>query len=242
LKKDGTALILGAGGPMGRMHSQRALESKTGPSFLVASDVDTKRLNDLKESFGALSANDKNTFIVVNPVEDAAEYKKVMNQVNDTGGFDDIEVMVTNLSVIDDISGSVAQKGMINLFAGLKRGTFGEVNASLIFGSRQARFIGHSGSKLKDQIAIVERFKNSELEPRRSVAAICGLKQIAEGIQAMIDSKYPGKIVVYPMIVDYPLTGLGELKNRDPDVYSKLEGGRFWTGDAERLFLEKYLK
>lgn len=47
-----------------------------------------------------------------------------------------------------------------------------------------------------------------------------------------------GKIVVYPAVPDFPLTGLSELKKILPKVYEKLEGGRVWTREAEETFLE----
>ncbi len=241
LKKGGITMILGAGGPMGRMHAQRAIESKANPKTIVITDVDTERLQDLKESFGGIVSDKKIGFEVGDPVHDKKSYDWIMSEIVKTGGFDDIEVMVTNLGVIGEVSGYVADGGVINLFAGLKRGTMAEVDPWLIYGPKQVRYIGHSGSKLKDQIAIVERFKNSELEPQRSMAAVCGLNQISEGVKAMMDSVYPGKIVVYPMVLDFPLTGLSELKTVLPDVYDKLENGRFWTMEAEKAFLESQL-
>jgi hypothetical protein len=70
------------------------------------------------------------------------------------------------------------------------------------------------------------------------MAAVCGMNQVAEGIKAMIDAVFPGKIVVYPAVPDFPLTGLSELKKILPEVYEKLEGGRVWTREAEETFLE----
>lgn len=241
LKKGGIAMILGAGGPMGRMHAQRAIESRANPKTVIITDVDSDRLQDLKESFGGIVRDKKIGFEVGDPVHDKESYDRIMNEIVEMGGFDDIEVMVTNLGVIGEVSGYVADGGVINLFAGLKRGTMAEVDPWLIYGPKQVRYIGHSGSKLNDQIVIVDRFKNGELEPQRSMAAVCGLNQIAEGVKAMMDSVYPGKVVVYPMVRDFPLTGLGELKTVLPDVYDRMENGRFWTMEAEKVFLESQL-
>lgn len=242
LKKGGVAMILGAGGPMGRMHVQRAIESSGCPDKVVVTDVDNKRLHDLSDSFGSIVSGRNIDLRVVNPVEDKGLYDDVMAEITRSGGFDDVEVMVTNLSVIGEVSEYVSENGVINLFAGLKRGTMADVDPWLIYGPKQVRYIGHSGSNLQDQIAIVNRFKNGELEPQRSMAALCGLNQIAEGVQAMMDSVYPGKIVVYPMVEDFPLTGLGKLESVLPEVYERLENGRFWTLEAERAFLESQLQ
>ena len=241
LKKGGIAMILGAGGPMGRMHTQRAIESKANPKTMVITDVDTDRLRDLEESFGGIVRDKKISLEVGDPVHDKKTYDRIISEIVEMGGFDDIEVMVTNLGVIGEVSGYAADYGVINLFAGLKRGTMAEVDPWLIYGPKQVRYIGHSGSKLKDQIAIVDRFENGQLEPQRSMAAVCGLNQIAEGVKAMMDSVYPGKIVAYPMIRDFPLTGIIELKTMLPAVYEKLENGRFWTMEAEKAFFESQL-
>jgi L-sorbose 1-phosphate reductase len=87
-----------------------------------------------------------------------------------------------------------------------------------------------------------EKMKTPELQPHRSVAAICGMRQVADGIRAMQDAVYPGKIVVYPSVVDFPLTGLPELQNMLPDVYHALENGCVWTNAAEELFLDRMLE
>jgi len=242
LKPGGSSLILGAGGPMGRMHTQRAIEMSGRPKRVVITDVDGNRLQDLKDSFSTLVKAGKIDFKVANPVEEKAQYDRAMSEIVQKGGFDDVEVMVTNLGVIGEVSSYMADAGMINLFAGLKRGTMAEVDPWLIYGPKQVRYIGHSGSKLRDQIAIVDRFKKGELEPQRSMAALCGLNRIAEGVQAMMDSVYPGKIVVYPMVRDFPLTGLKELKKVLPEVYNRLEDGRFWTVESEQLFLDSQMQ
>ncbi|MCK4803762.1 MAG: alcohol dehydrogenase, partial [Spirochaetes bacterium] len=93
-----------------------------------------------------------------------------------------------------------------------------------------------------DQIKIIAHFKKGELQPHRSMAAICGMNQVAEGVRAMMDSVYPGKIVVYPQVSDFPLTGLHELNSVLPGVYDKLENGLWWTNEAESLFLESMLQ
>jgi len=241
LKPGGAALMLGAAGPMGRMHLQRAIESAQGPATIVATDIETNRLENLRGSFLSYARAKKVALEVVNPAADGKSYDEAMARVVERGGFDDVEVMVTSLQVIAEVSQRIAAGGVINLFAGLKRGTMAEVEAYLVYGPRQVRYVGHSGSKLSDQVAIVERYQSGELQPHRSVAAICGMRQVADGIRAMQDATYPGKIVVYPAVVDFPLTGLPQLRNALPEVYRALEEGGVWTNAAEELFLEQAL-
>jgi threonine dehydrogenase-like Zn-dependent dehydrogenase len=237
-KPKGKMLILGAGGPMGRMHLQRAIESSNNPEQIVATDIDDNRIEGLELSFDYLAKKNRIKLHNINTLKDAEGYRSILSGVLDNGGFDDIEVMITNIESVIETSRHLANGGVMSLFAGLKRGSIGEVDAWVIFGPKQARIIGHSGSGLSDQKAIVERFEQGELEPRRSMAAVCGMNQVAEGIKAMIDAVFPGKIVVYPAVPDFPLTGLSELKKILPEVYEKLEGGRVWTREAEETFLE----
>ena len=241
LKLQGTTLIMGSGGPMGRMHLQRALESSQGPNVIVATDIDVKRLSNIELSFRTLIDRNRKEMVIINPCDQYKKYQDLLSQIMNEGGFDDVEVMITDIEAIVNIAEFVSERGMINLFAGLKRGTMASVDAWHIYGPRQIRYIGHSGSKLSDQIAIVDRFKNGELQPHRSMAALCGMNQIAEGINAMMNSIYQGKIVVYPMVPDFPLTGLAELKHLLPQVYDLLENGSSWTNEAEAMFLESML-
>ena len=237
----GKTWIVGAGGPMGRMHLQRAIEAKDGPELIVASEVTPERYEALKKFFYPMAKEHNKELIIVNSKDEPQEYEKVMKQVLDDGGFDDVEVMVAIVPVIKETLQYPAKDGVINLFAGLKRGVVMDVDPWLITGPQQVRFIGHSGSALDDQQAVVNKMQSGELRPELSVAAIGGLMQIAEGIKAMKEWKYPGKIVIYPHVLDFPLTGLHEFKEKDPEIFNTFGKGETWTKEAEQLFLEKRL-
>jgi len=240
-KKGGMAWILGAGGPMGRMHLQRAIESQNGPAVIVASEVTAVRLEALREFFAPLAEKNNKKLLLINSVEDRSGFESLMNDCLNKGGFDDIEVMVTLPAVIADACKYLAPKGMVNIFAGMKRGVKMTIDAWLMIGNRQARFIGHSGSGLDDQKAVVNRCIAGQLDPNLSVAAVAGLMQIADGVRATHDSIYPGKIVIFPQIENFPLTGLSELKEKLPQVYAKLGENETWNRDAENVFLESEL-
>ena len=53
LKPGGKALFVGAGGPMGRMHVQRAIQLENGPSIVACTDISDARLQDMRDTFGA---------------------------------------------------------------------------------------------------------------------------------------------------------------------------------------------
>ena len=73
---------------------------------------------------------------------------------------------------------------------------------------------------MDDQKEVVKKATSGELNPNLSVAAVGGIKQIADGIRAMQKKIYPGKIVIYPHIPDYPLTALDDFREKDPEVFS----------------------
>jgi hypothetical protein len=79
------------------------------------------------------------------------------------------------------------------------------------------------------------------LSPNRSVAAVGSLGAARDGLEAVQDTLFPGKIVIYPNIKEIPLTPLGDLKDKLPGVYEKLKNGREWTAEAEDEFLRQML-
>ena len=241
LKPDGIAWIMGAGGPLGRMHLQRAIESKHGPKTIVTSNVTPKRFEALREFFTPLAEKHHKEIIFTNPVADPQGYADVMREIKRRGGFDDIEVMLILPEVIAAACEFLAPRGVVNVFAGMKRGVKMTVDPWMIYGEKQNRLVGHSGSGLDDQKAVVSRCVDGQLQPDLSVAAVGGLKQIPEGVQAMKDSVFPGKIVIYPQILDLPLTPLSDLKEKYPEVYDNLGASETWSMEAEKAFLESGL-
>ncbi|MBN1535369.1 MAG: hypothetical protein JW908_01465, partial [Anaerolineales bacterium] len=51
------------------------------------------------------------------------------------------------------------------------------------------------------------------------------------------DKTFPGKVVIYPNIKPFPLTGLPELMHILPSVFDKLSREGNWTNAAEAEFL-----
>jgi threonine dehydrogenase-like Zn-dependent dehydrogenase len=241
LRPQGTMWILGAGGPMGRMHLQRAIQSMHPPSKIVATNRGPDRLNALRDSFSGLARTHGVELLAVSPQHEHEQYDRIMAKVHSDGGVDDVEVMAASTQAIVEATRYVARGAVINLFAGLKRGAMAPIEAWQIYGPTQVRMIGHSGSGLDDQSAVVECVKAGQLQPERSVAAIGGFRQIPDGIRAMIAKTYPGKIVIFPLVADFPLTALSDLQQELPEVYEKLGSENTWTKEAEVAFLEAML-
>jgi hypothetical protein len=61
-----------------------------------------------------------------------------------------------------------------------------------------------------------------------------------QGVEAMMDGRYPGKIVIFPQIPDLPLLGLDELADKLPDIAARLDEGNVWSEAAEKALIETY--
>jgi hypothetical protein len=128
----------------------------------------------------------------------------------------------------------------MNIFAGVARGTTAALDLSDTF-MKQTRIIGHTASTIDDMRLMLEETESGELSTNRSVAAIGSLEAARDGMQALKDTTYPGKVVIYPNIKYMPLTALTDLKAKMPTVYAKLKNGREWTVEAEEEFLRLML-
>lgn len=234
LKRGGRAWFVGAGGPMGRMHVQRAIQKPNGPSVIVCSDVSTLRLGDLQDSYAAEAAAKGIEFICLNPMEKES-YAAGMARFKESG-FDDVIVLAPVPAVIADAGKWLAPKGVMNVFAGVARGTMTTLELSDAY-LKDARVIGHSASSIEDLRQMLHETETGELSPNRSVAAIGSLNAAKEGLRAVQDTTFPGKVVIWPQIKDFPLTALPDLKDSLPTVWAKLKDGKEWTVEAEEEFL-----
>lgn len=239
LHPGGRAWFVGAGGAMGRMHVQRAIEMENGPKTIVCTEVSDLRLQDLMDSFGADAEERGVEFVCLNVKAD--NYKEAMAKFKESGGFDDVVVMAPVPPVIADAATYVAPRGVMNVFAGVIRGTMIEMDLSEVY-TRNVRWIGHSGSSIEDLTNMLHSAESGKLSPNRAVAAVGSLDAVRDGLQAVADATFPGKVVIFPHIKDLPLTPIWELKEKMPTVYAKLKNGREWTPEAEAEFLTLMLR
>jgi threonine dehydrogenase-like Zn-dependent dehydrogenase len=240
LREGGRALFVGAGGPMGRMHVQRAVQlaKGKGPSVIVCSDVSDLRLADLCTSYAAEAEAKGVRWVCVNPT-DRDTYRAAMAEF-ESGGFDDIIVLAPMPAVIADAARLLAPRGVMNVFAGVTRGTMVDLDLVHLF-AHDGRIIGHSASDIEDMQVMLMQVEADELDTNRSLAAVGSLDAALEGMQAVIDTAFPGKVVIFPNIKDLPLTPLAELKEKMPSVFALLKDGREWTNAAEEEFLRLML-
>jgi hypothetical protein len=128
---------------------------------------------------------------------------------------------------------------MLVLFAGLPVGTRASLDLSPVF-LEGAQYTGTSGSRIADQALVVEKTLGGLLSPGRSLAAVGGIEAAKDGLQAMIDGRFPGKIVIFPQLRGLPLTSLDDLAASDPEIAAALGEGGTWTREAEATLFARY--
>lgn len=238
LRAGGVTVFVGAGGPMGQMHVQRALELPDGPKTIIATEISDERLQTLVNMFEPLSKKNGRELFIFNPNTSKQSFHDFVMEVTKGQGADDVVVSVPVAGLMEEGDTVMKDDGMMVLFAGVPNGTMGKVNLSNVYLSN-AQYTGTSGLTIDDQSSVMERRLAGTLSPGRSVAAIGGMETAAEAIQSVMDSKYPGKVVIFPQIHDLPLTSLKELKDRLPEVAAKLGQDQMWTNEAEEVLIEK---
>lgn len=243
LKPDGVTWVLGAGGPMGHMHVQRALEVDGRPRKLVATNLSHPRIVAVEEKFGAPARAAGVDLICFSQEQfgDADALHAELRRDSGERGFDDIAVMAPSVSAIEAAQEHLADDGVMNIFAGLPRGTMAEIDVDAVV-ERNVRFTGTSGSSIADLKHMRDLTESHRLSPNMAVAAVAGLEGVPDGLHAVADGSFPGKVVVYPNLSQpLPLTTLPELRERLPSVYAKLGPGETWTNEAEEELLRLLL-
>jgi len=238
LRPGGTAVFVGAGGPMGQMHVQRSLEKPDGPKLVIATEISDERLQTLDEMFSPLAKEHDRTILFFNPVTSKQSLHDFVMQATNGQGADDVVVSVPVAKLMEEADTVMKPDGMLVLFAGVPNGTMGKVQLSNVYLSN-AQYTGTSGLTMDDQKLVMDRRLSGTLSPGRSVAAIGGLNTAAEGLQAVMDGRFPGKVVIFPQIEDLPLMGLKELSEKLPEVAAKLGENHIWTNEAEEALIEK---
>ena len=238
LRAGGSTVFIGAGGPMGQMHVQRALELPNGPQLVIATEISDERLETLSNMFMPLAKKQGRKLMFFNPNTSKQTFYDFVMEATNHEGVDDVVVSVPVAALMEQGDTVMKPDGMMVLFAGVPNGTMGNINLSNVFLSN-AQYTGTSGLTIDDQASVMKRRVAGTLSPGRSVAAIGGLETAAEAIESVIEGKYPGKVVIFPQIRNLPLTGLKDLKDRLPEVAEKLGEDYMWTNEAEEVLIEK---
>lgn len=239
LRPGGTAVFVGAGGPMGQMHVQRALEMPSAPSTILVTELNRVRLEALRDRFLPL-ADRRNIRLLLSSSTDEPLSEFVLRETHHKGA-DDAVVCVPSARVMAEAARSLNPDGMLVLFAGVPIGTYAPLNMSNVY-LNHAQYTGTSGSAITDQLSILQSAQAGQLSPGNSVAAIGGMDAARDGILALMEGRFPGKVVIFPQLGDLPLVGLSELETLAPHVAACLTTDGSWSRQAEAELIGAYWK
>lgn len=220
--------IVGAAGPMGLMHTMRAVTMGTSDGIVVAS-VDATDLND--DRLEHLASE-------IDPVASAAgvamRYVNTSSEALD-GGYDYVTVMVPVPALVAQAVGLAGEGGIVNAFAGIPAGTYAEVDLQHVIANRVFVF-GTSGSDVSDMATVLRKIEAGVIDTTISLDAVCGIAGFSDAIQSVMDRTSGGKIMVFPSLPDLGLVRLVDMPEKLPEVAALLKDGR-WTVEAERALL-----
>jgi NADPH:quinone reductase-like Zn-dependent oxidoreductase len=187
--------------------------------------------------FTPLAEKNGRTIRIFNPNTSSQSFYDFVMEVTQGQGADDVVVSVPVAKLMEEGDAVKKPDGMLVLFAGVPNGTLGYVKLGDVYLSN-AQYTGTSGLTMNDQVAVMERRVAGMLSPGRSIAAIGGMECAIDAFNAVMESRYPGKIVIFPQIHNLPLMGLKDLDERLPEVAAKLGEDRMWTHAAEEALIE----
>jgi threonine dehydrogenase-like Zn-dependent dehydrogenase len=237
LTESGAAWFIGAGGPMGQMHLQRALEREQCPRVILATDIDEGRLKVLKERFSGLAEKRGTRLIIANA---AAITRQFIRTLTDGEGFTHIILLAPAAQLAEEAWQYLGEKGLINIFAGVARGTTARLRVSPIC-TKGCRIVGSTGSGIEDLRYVLAETEAGRLSTDRAVAAIGGISAVREGLAGVAEGRFAGKVIIYPRL-DIPLVAISELREHFSTAAERLEAERFWNRRAEAALLEELLK
>ena len=219
--------IVGAAGPMGLMHTMRAVT--LGTEGVRVASVDATDLND--DRLAHLAAE-------IDPV--AAAQGIPVRYINTAAtpleaGYDYIACMVPVPALVAQAVALTAPGGVVNAFAGIPAGTYGEIDLQHVVADR-IYLLGTSGSDVSDMATVLRKIESGVIDTTVSLDAVCGIAGFSDAIQSVMDRTSGGKIMVFPSLPDQGLVRLKDLAEQLPHVAEKMVDGR-WTKAAEDALL-----
>lgn len=240
---DEACWVIGGGGPMGQMHILRTLSLKARDQLpalesVIVSDVSAERIAAVRHRFEARANELGVQFHCFDPT--APDFDAKMREVAPEG----VAYAVACAQIPAVVVGSlkyVRRYGVMNLFAGIKRGE-GQVFLGDIHYD-QITLTGNSGSRLYDMEKMLRITERGELDTNASAGAVVGMKGCADGVRAVAEGKITNKTILYPQFPDLPLTPIEKLPDLidfSPEVDVDVRAGN-WTQQAESEMIEALL-
>jgi threonine dehydrogenase-like Zn-dependent dehydrogenase len=239
LRPGGVAVFVGAAGPMGQMHLERALKTPNGPSTVIGADLDADRLAVARARLEPVAAESGRRLVMIKSANEEELATLVAKETRGRGA-DDIIVTAPTAAAVTQAAKLLAGDGMLVLFAGLPVGTRASLDLSRVF-LHGAQYTGTSGSRIADQALVVRKTLEGQLSPSHALAAVGGIEAAADGLRALMEGRFAGKIVIFPQLENLPLTAVADLAEADSDLGAALGPGGTWTADAEAVLFAHHL-
>jgi len=214
LLEQGIAMIIGAG-PMGRMHAEVALRYR--PRHLIVVDISEQRLAWVNET---LTDSAQRVGVQLHSVLSNSSHE-LLQKLSDGLGADDIIVAVPNAGVQTETQQWLARGGVLNLFAGLKRGEHLIQLDTVRVHYDDIRVIGSSGGSPADIAEALRLIASEEIDAGRHMTMVGSLDQLPNALQMMKNTETDGKIVLYPHIRPTTLLAAKNWKRKDEQKFLK---------------------
>ncbi|MHC4855612.1 MAG: alcohol dehydrogenase catalytic domain-containing protein [Planctomycetota bacterium] len=214
------ALVIGAAGPMGQMHTIRLICSGVEGISVVGTDFDDERLASLDAKAGAMAKERGVELSLVNPQKTPLTEK-----------FDYFDIMAPVGPLVAQAVKDSNEGALINVFAGIPATVKQDMDLDTYIANKCFVF-GTSGSRLSDMKIVLEKVVSGQLDTDCSVDAVSGMAGTIDGIRAVESRTMAGKIIVYPQLKKLPLTPLTDLAKEFPSVSDNMDNG-IWTRQAE---------
>lgn len=221
--------IIGAAGPMGQMHTMRAVTSGVKDICVVGTDLSDERLEGLKAVVGPVAQKNGVPLEIINTQVTPLE-----------PGYTHITVLVPVPALVSQAVDLAGDNSILNAFAGIPAGTFGDFDLQGII-ERHIFMLGTSGSDVSDMRTVLRKIEEGIIDTTISLFAITGMAGFGDAINAVINRTSGGKIMVFPKLHSLGLTPLNELAEKLPDVAAKLDENGYWTKEAEEALLASNL-
>jgi L-sorbose 1-phosphate reductase len=243
LKAGGAAWILGAAGPMGQMHLLRALSLRGQPRKVVATNLHAARMESVRRQHQHLAAANGVALACLSADQFAGDdaFTARLGEECGGGGYNDIVIVAPVAEALEQAVAAAGDDCVINIFAGVAPGAYAHIDLNAV-ALRGVRFTGTSGSSIADLCRVRDLVESRQLDTNRSVAAIAGMEGVADGLHAVADGRFGGKVVIFPNLgKPLPLTPLPELRSVLPTVAARLDEEGNWTRAAEEELLKAML-
>jgi len=208
--------VIGAGA-MGRMHVDVALSHQ--PRALAVADLVEARLELVKTLFGSRAAKLGVDLQVVNPA--STDLRKIVNELTDYRGADDVIVAVGSKQAIENAQGLVGRGAVLDLFGGLKKGEDIIGFDTGIIHYKEINVTGSSGGSPWDIARTLELMAKGEINAERHITRIGDLEHAIEFLRMIKAQEIDGKAVVYPHRPSGEIRAVASWSAKDEAEYLK---------------------